>query len=1036
MPTTNSSLQLDRLRAFLEDALAPYGSASRGIFSKRELSAAWRLLQEGGVQPEEVRLLLRVVQDRLLSERLHLGLGRRRRLHGLLDRLVRAGHLPDRVPAPEAGSDWVGHLMSLDPEALAESVEPEPVEPEPVEPEPVEPEPVEPEPEPEPTALDVETLWAHCRSGVESRPPDLSAALLSGLKGDLAQIPTEGPGKLDGAAAFALAAWLLREVDLPATSLEGLRPLCTEAAGPAQPLLREVLRGSLEHHGLSGLPDAPEGAEDLVAAFERLRDEQPTIQVGHWQTRIDHNDALVYLQGLCFCRHGEAWDNVQSGHAAFADIHPGGAGLDEVERTTFAAALRDYIEGSGTTVFQYGLWKGQAGKAAGVVRNREAVAPWALPDGSLAQDPPRLGGLLLLPAQATWLAGNLDLVRDTQAARRLQDGLVWASALLSGRQTPAPTTFALFTRVHDLLRNRAEASEDGRLDYSGLMSELRASAGRLPERLLVLTNQLRATPARWGRVELGETGAARMTEVLASHVRSDRALDSLEEALVAWCTGALDAPAASQLSLDDEAFAGFADFLQGYLDTWPHLQVFDFNKLGRMALAERTKDPVPLCRLNSEERDPGTFHVTVGTAVMEAMAHVDLPQAWMKRRFGYRAKQCIELVDLLAEQQSRGLGPLPALFSGHSDTRVRVVATTSDLFYNLLVFGHEVPGEPVRWLYLDSAGQLTERRRPEDKHRLFEAVLDAGGHLDVQVPERLSTSVNAYPIQNPYGLGDRIDVELFDKEAEENQTAKERFETRYRVVQGTVIAYDVHGNYTVSMASTGEGDEEPGGSERILDYEAIRKMNNPHYVDEYTGTACSTRYRLRSDGVLAEDLDTMAAIAQRTGLLEFDLALSEVALARVQKTFLAELNAFTSHTMRYPRKPPADDKDRHYWDDLNLGTNDAHDYIECERGVCRHMFIREHMGKQRGGIDERFASGAANTYGGDFRGLHIWGEVTLADKARLGHDNPEPRDTRYLSDATWKDPYVPLWEGAYGNDARRVEMYNRTNYRSHLVVRG
>ena len=99
------------------------------------------------------------------------------------------------------------------------------------------------------------------------------------------------------------------------------------------------------------------------------------------------------------------------------------------------------------------------------------------------------------------------------------------------------------------------------------------------------------------------------------------------------------------------------------------------------------------------------------------------------------------------------------------------------------------------------------------------------------------------------------------------------------------------------------------------------------------------------------------------------------------------------------------------------------DLVEIERGVCRHMCILEHLLLQRAGIDSRLASGAANTREGKFRGFHIWCEVTLAN------------GERFLSDQTWDDATIPLWEGAYSVDKRRVEMGYRTDrYTRNLAM--
>ena len=92
------------------------------------------------------------------------------------------------------------------------------------------------------------------------------------------------------------------------------------------------------------------------------------------------------------------------------------------------------------------------------------------------------------------------------------------------------------------------------------------------------------------------------------------------------------------------------------------------------------------------------------------------------------------------------------------------------------------------------------------------------------------------------------------------------------------------------------------------------------------------------------------------------------------------------------------------------------------KGVCRHQCIFEQLLLQLAGIDSRLASGAANTGSGNYRGLHIWSEVTLADNAR------------YLTDQTWSDPTIPLWDGAYDSDKSRAEMYHRTARYDSTVV--
>ena len=860
---------------------------------------------------------------------------------------------------------------------------------------------------------------------------DTAAALAAALR-DL-KVPDQGPGKLATAAVSVAMAHALGRADGPLPQLPGLRKrLGTGDGAFVQPLVQALLA-----RALGGGASGPDHGAELLAALEELREVGTPKRIDERPFEIAPPDAWHYLAALAFCRSGEAWTSCLHGHPCFTTIHPDRwstvtGGLDEVERATMAEALRVYIEESTTLVFPYGLWRGAAEQAASAVTNREAIAPWLGEAGSLRADPPTLDRLTLTRSQADWLLATLDRVRDARAARAFVAGLAEAMSPFEGLPQVAPghlppAAFALFQRVHELFRNRAEGSSDGRLDYRDLESEVRQAAGDLGPKVRAALVGLRERPPRIGAVALPEEAVPWLEALLLERVRSGRAVANIEEATLVWALGGRvpdEAPGPQQL--DAAAFADLRTFLESYLSHWPSLQVFDFNKLGRLALAARTGDPTPLCRINGAEVDPGDFHVEVGEAVRLALEGIAFPQAWIPRRFGYRARQCIELVDLLAEQAGKGLGPLPTL-SG----KVCVVATTSDMSYNLMVFGEVDARGTERWLYLDSTGQLSERRRPEDKHRLFTAWVDPSGHIDVEIPARLSLSIRAWPVMNPYGLGDMIDVEYFAEDVAENQTETERFQTRYQVRHGTIVAYDPVGNHQVELLLDGGRTET-----RVATHNQIRDWNNPHYVQERGGSECSMRFDLDRDKRWAEDLAEVEAIARRTGLLDFPLSWSEVELARTQKAFLKELDRYCSSTMQYPREPPVDEKDHLFHDKLEDGTWPAGDYLAAERGVCRHQFIRSHMAKQRAGIDERFASGAANTYAGDFRGLHIWGEVMLADRARLAMDNPEPRDTRYLSDPTWNDPYIPLWSGAYGNDQRRIEMYNRTSYRSNLVVEG
>ena len=831
------------------------------------------------------------------------------------------------------------------------------------------------------------------------------------LKEPGSAVPEEGEGKLARAGINLVAARLLRAC----LASESAGPLEGGALAALEGIALETLGGPALTEVLSA-PRAKPGGDGLAAALEDLLTLTPGFTASGHQRALAPEDVATWLCALAFARDRDAYDAFCSGMDAFAGVRPDGR-LDEGERAALIDALSGYIEGSKTQVFTFGKWVGAAEAAAGALRHDAAVARWIGPQGSLRQVPPALGAVALTRAQADWFANNVDLVADEGAADRLSaaasrlDGWAPGDAL-------APAAFHLLVRVHNQLRNGVEGGSR-RLDYRGLDEALDRAADGLEQRLRAALAGLSAPSPSLDGIQLDSGDAAWLAALLRSRARSARAVDSVAAALKTWSGGERA-----------EDMAGFRRFVEGYLAQWPDVAVFDFNKLERMAAAARGEGDA-ICRINGEPVAPGRFHVAVGEAVAAAAATVDFELAWIPHRFGYRARQAVELVDLLAEQLQAGRGPLATLHAAAPGAAVSVLGTTSDMEYNLLIFKLDREGQAAELFYMDSEGELHPRyRSPERKHVLFEAAVDARAHVDVRVPEAIPLSRKAYPLMNPYGVGDRIDVEFVDREAEETQEVKERFETRYKVVQGTITGFDHKGFHTVTFT-------DPAGAARSreVSYEVIRRMNNPHIIKEVGDSACTVSFDRERDGLLRADLDAMEAIARELGLLDFPLSLDEVALARLQKRFLKALNTFTSKTLIYPRKPPVDEADEGYHDRLATGTHPAGDYLAIARGVCRHQFVREHMGKQRAGIDERFASGAANTYTGDFRGLHIWGEVSLADRARLLQDNREPTDTRFLSDPTWHDPYIPLWDGAYGNDSRRVEMYRRTgNYARHLAL--
>ncbi len=1003
----------------------------RGIFSRRELGGLQRMLADPTATDAHVAVVVEEFRAALSEGRLMTDRLRRHRIDELFTSLHGSGRLPATLSPPAAGQDWV--------DALTGHVGDPPTPP----PRPLDDAYVLGKTERGELVLDGRILQrdgdhidlggAYSRglaldllidlwvavdlTALPSRVRHtLAGVIVDGLQGDGLTIPTTGDGKLRQGGVTLLAALLLGEL-APLDPVQAKIVLMHTAAEP-RPAISAALAGAT--------PEATADPEGL-ALLERVRQllvEQPSFHDGIATYRFNRDQVGAMACALSFCGGEAAATRLYNELLTFAlargsedDIV-----LDDAETQALVDALEGYIDDSEATVFQFGLWTNSAIRAASDLTHALAAAPWAGAEGSLLRDPPSLARVQLTSAQASWLLTAVAHVRDPAAATQLEQAVRQAAGLGGSSDHLTPTAFVQLQRALDRQIARSEGSTDGRSDLAELVDSLDLATRALAAQITLATASLAADPPHLDLgpsvpgLQLDLDGADLFREMIDERLGSERSLPNLAISASAFAReGVLVGP-------EREAFA---QVLQEYLDTWPDNQTFDFNKLQRLSVAAVTGNETPLCRINGRAIDPGEFHTAVGRVVRDALTDLDFPWAWVGHRFGYRAKQAAELIDLLAERAKQGKGPIASLRRTFPEPSIHCVATTSDLEYNALIFRVELGEGPVIF-YMDSEGGVHEHERhPEPKHVLFEAEVDADGHVHVRLPERLTLSTRAYPLMNTYGLGDRIDVEDFDEDAEIRLEAKERFETRYRVSVGTIVAFDDVGNHTVRMED---------GTEREVDYNRLRMWNNPHVVSELDGEACTARFRREHDPRFAADLATMSKIANQHGLPEFDLALSEATLANTQKAFLRSLNQFTRDTLRYPSKPPSTPEDTAYHDGLSSGTHAMGDYLEVGRGVCRHQFIREHMGKQRAGIDERFASGAANTYEGAFRGLHIWGEVSLADRSRLAVENPEPTDPRYLSDPTWHDPYIPLWDGAYGNDLRRIEMYDRTDYYAHLLA--
>jgi hypothetical protein len=382
---------------------------------------------------------------------------------------------------------------------------------------------------------------------------------------------------------------------------------------------------------------------------------------------------------------------------------------------------------------------------------------------------------------------------------------------------------------------------------------------------------------------------------------------------------------------------------------------------------------------------------------------------WMAHRWGYRAKESVELMDVIAENTAQGKGPVAELRAQFPGKTIEVQATGLDGAHQQFLFAVKDGNRDVALYNQGSDGSLSRYRGRKDPV-LFTAEINEDGSFDVQVPSR--NRFNKYPLQTTYAVGDSIDVAFYDSQAIEVRTEGEKFDTKYKNLQGIITGFDPEGNYQVKFTKPDGTD-----AQKTLSLGEIRKHNTPHYFSEQGSYLRDVEIDIRDDQPLKDFLSGADPIIQRH--LPTDGTLNHLSaqdIAKRQKACIDELMDYADERMKYPRsKESSDPESRRYWELDDLHRYPIGELLKIGKGQCRHQCIAEHLLLQRAGIDSRLASGAANTGSGNYRGLHLWVEVTLADNAR------------YLSDQTWKDEAIPLWDGAYDSDKRRIEIYNRTS---------
>jgi hypothetical protein len=577
--------------------------------------------------------------------------------------------------------------------------------------------------------------------------------------------------------------------------------------------------------------------------------------------------------------------------------------------------------------------------------------------------------------------------------------------------TPAVTkplanvAFAAFERVTIPLRDGAKDNKDAMLDMPALAKAVETEAKAIGETIVPHLKTLSQSPPRMGSITVSPALAQELTSLLTDRSRSVLSASNLEGALAVVAAkngGKVEGAAGDKL----------VTILREYVATFPNVEMLDFNKLGRITSFRIDDKQVPLCTLNGQPVALGDFYAKVADAVSASIDKSVLRHGWMADRWGWRAKMSTELLDVVAQKASEQTGPIHVLQQKFPGAKVEVLATGKDGDHERFLY--RVAGHGVFCEQSDGLVTKYDDRKFTVDPVLFTANVRDDGSFDVAVPTA-PRKITKYPMQTPFSVGDSVDIHFNDPTATDRAEEGKPFDTRYKILHGTIKSFDGAGNYTVAF-------KDPQGRDQTKTYtmDALKKQNTPHFFSESSSHFSDVGININTDAKLKAFLESADPIIKKhlptDGSL---LKLSQAELVKKQKQCVDELMKYTHDLVKYPADKDAspDESSRRYHEMIGggFGRVDLGKLVDINRGVCRHQCILEHLLLQRAGIDSRLASGAANTYGGEFRGFHIWVELSLADNAR------------YLSDQTWNDKTIPLWEGAYGTDKRRVEMYDRTS---------
>lgn len=836
----------------------------------------------------------------------------------------------------------------------------------------------------------------------------------------LAQVDAAYPLSIDdttlrmnkgASAAAALAALGELGASLSPAQCDKLLALLAEAPNAlAKGLITRALNAAtLTAEQKAKLPTPqPEAEIALVTTYTGLLAEKEKVDSGAIKGAVSE----TALSLLAFARDAGAATNALNLLNLYAPLNTGAEVWDAEERAALAKFADSYINRFPQLDFGFGLMAGEAGIDLAKISNARLMPALT---ADLAKTPPQFGGVSLAPEQTATIQKLLGGIKDASAQKTIASALAEAADLFSASPHPSWTDapkpkkalgapeFAAFERTALRFLEGKDGTKDGMIDAAGLLAGVKDEIKLIQGELTPRIKTLGLNPPTFDGVKLSPEAAAEVRSILSLHTKSEMTPANLGGALkvIADANGGI---------VNANGLVQLKKLIADYRANFPTAQLFDFNKLGRMASFLVQGKTMPLSTLNGQAVPLAEYYARVGSAVSEAIDKTKLEYPWMADRFGYRAKEAAELLDVIAQQTAEGKGPIIALEQQYPGKKVTVECTGLPGAHEQFIFAVEGVGRFTQ----GSDGKISAYKGGKNA-TLMTATISHDGSFDVSVKKPLVLS--NWPVQTTYTVGDIVDIRYLDPTASEVLTEGKPFASDHKVLMGKIESYDAAGNYTVSY-------KKPDGTPvtQTISYTELTEANQPHNFSLNGSAFYDSKIDVKNQPSLKAFLDGAKPIIEK--YLPSDgslIGLSPEALTKRQKQCGEELMHYAAQAMSYPAEKDhnPDANSKKFWELIDAagpwGTASLGDLLDTGRGVCRHQCIVRQLLMQEAGIDSRIAIGAANTDDGKFRGLHAWTEIALADNAR------------YLSDQTWNDAAVPLWNGAYDVDQRRKELYDRTS---------